>query len=161
MYDQALFDRIMARCVETPGPLDTPCIVWTGSKTGNGYGSFKIEGQHIGTHRVSYIATYGPIPDGMFVLHKCDVPLCCNAHHLCLGTNKQNIHDASLKGRYGRGQRKKLTDEEVTYIRTVYATHATSTVKLAELYGVSRRCIRNILNGNRRASLLPPTQEAP
>src|SRR6266436_4607223 len=40
------------------------------------------------------------IPDGLQVLHKCDVPRCINPVHLFLGTQQNNIDDMLAKGGY-------------------------------------------------------------
>lgn len=50
-------------------------------------------------HRLSFIAFNGPIPDGMYVLHKCDNRACINPEHLFLGTYSDNIRDCYAKGR--------------------------------------------------------------
>lgn len=44
--------------------------------------------------------TNGPIPEGMQVLHRCDVPYCVNPEHLFLGTDKENHRDKTAKGRH-------------------------------------------------------------
>ena len=79
------------------------CILWTGVKTKDGYGktSTKINGlrKSIGVHRLAYIKAYGEIPKGMFVCHKCDVPLCINPDHLFLGSHFDNMRDMVLKKR--------------------------------------------------------------
>lgn len=50
-------------------------------------------------HRVSWELFRGPIPNKLFVLHKCDNKNCINPDHLFLGTAKDNIHDCIRKGR--------------------------------------------------------------
>jgi hypothetical protein len=73
------------------------CWLWSGSHGQHGRVSF--DGAMIGTHRLSYEAFKGPIPDGLWVLHKCDVPACCNPDHLFVGTHQENVQDAVSKGR--------------------------------------------------------------
>lgn len=80
------------------------CWIWTGSVMKNGYGHFQV-GKSRKTHklapahRVSYELNIGSIPEGMCVLHKCDVPACVNPYHLFLGTYKDNAMDMAAKGR--------------------------------------------------------------
>jgi hypothetical protein len=45
----------------------------------------------------------GSIPDGMRVLHRCDVPACVNIDHLFLGTSLDNMQDMTAKGRGSGG----------------------------------------------------------
>lgn len=72
------------------------CWLWTGAKGKWGHGSF----QGSSAHRFAYKQLVGPIPDGMFVCHRCDVGSCVNPEHLFLGTQRDNIHDAINKGRF-------------------------------------------------------------
>ncbi len=80
------------------------CLEWFGSKR-NGYGRMIIGSRTDGTrksvsaHRISYELTYGEIPIGMEVCHKCDNPSCVNPSHLFLGTRQDNIDDRERKGR--------------------------------------------------------------
>jgi hypothetical protein len=80
--------------------LGTPCLLWTGSLRDNGYGQFYFRGQAAEkAHRVSWVLHRGKIPDGISVLHRCDVPACVNPEHLFLGTIADNNRDMSEKGR--------------------------------------------------------------
>lgn len=87
------------------------CWSWRGGKDASGYGTLVggvLEGQsgkYLKAHRVSWELHYGPIPDGLFVLHRCDNPPCCNPKHLFLGTAGDNIRDAVAKGRTAKGER--------------------------------------------------------
>lgn len=82
------------------------CWIWFGSKDGKGYGAYpagKLPGRKtqrkIGAHRLAYALAFGPFDPVLFVLHRCDTPLCVNPNHLFLGTNKDNIEDMRRKGR--------------------------------------------------------------
>ena len=97
--------------VEKNGPiyptLGTPCWLWTGYRMPSGYGNFMdyIEGRKDRlAHRYAYRTFVGPIPDGIFVLHRCDNPPCVRPDHLFLGTQADNLIDAVAKGRQSRGE---------------------------------------------------------
>lgn len=88
------------------------CWEWQAGKAGGGYGTFRVHHKMWQAHRVAWALTYGPIPKGLFVCHRCDNPGCCNPYHLFLGTNADNLRDAAKKGRIG-----KLTKDDVLEIR--------------------------------------------
>jgi hypothetical protein len=76
------------------------CLLWTGPRSGTfstGYGTW---GKQHYAHHESYTRTYGEIPKGMVVCHKCDTPLCVEPSHLFLGTRKDNQVDMAKKGRW-------------------------------------------------------------
>jgi hypothetical protein len=139
------------------------CWLWIGAKCGkdkhgNGYGTFSIDsdGTMQMTHRYSYELHFGPIPEGIKVLHSCDVKLCVRPDHLFLGTQKQNIDDMRAKKRQAppeltrhlgesHGQAK-LTDKQIREIRFRYASLQRPTQKeLAVEYGVSSGLISHII----------------
>lgn len=76
------------------------CWEWTACLfTNSGYGCFLYERKLQGAHRVSWNLAHGPIPDGLWVLHKCDNRKCVRPDHLFLGTPTDNVRDMFAKGR--------------------------------------------------------------
>ena len=81
------------------------CWLWQAGKYPRGYGMVNVGRDRLGfqftsyAHRVAYVLAHGDIPEGGVVMHSCDVPACVNPAHLKLGTQADNLRDASLKGR--------------------------------------------------------------
>ena len=81
------------------------CWLWTGATSPKGYGRVWFNGKTRRAHRVAWLLTNGPIPDGMKVLHSCDAPQCCRPDHLFIGTDRDNMEDRGRKGRTACGER--------------------------------------------------------
>lgn len=86
--------RVFAEAANAGG-----CFVWPHSRQSKGYGQIWRDGKNALAHRVAYEIAYGPIPDGLWVLHHCDNPPCINLRHLYLGTPSDNSRDMVAKGR--------------------------------------------------------------
>jgi hypothetical protein len=84
---------------------ETGCWLWTGAVTPWGYGKLGRNNRTIVAHRFMWQHVHGDIPEGMFVMHKCDVPACVNPQHLMLGNAAANSADMVAKGRQAHGDR--------------------------------------------------------
>lgn len=98
------------------------CWAWTAAvrRKNEGYGAFYLDGRHQPASRVAWILSYGPVPAGLVVCHRCDNPPCCNPAHLFVGAPKDNDADRVAKGRQCRGSQQKyavLTEELVICLR--------------------------------------------
>ena len=76
------------------------CWIWLGTRMPTGYGTIHAQGRRLRAHRASYEAFVGPIPDGLLVLHSCDVRACVAPHHLRVGTHSDNEADKLARGRH-------------------------------------------------------------
>jgi hypothetical protein len=76
------------------------CWEYSAYRNKHGYGYFSINGKQIGAHRASWILHFGPIPEGVQVLHRCDNPPCFRPDHLFLGNQTANMQDCLTKGRF-------------------------------------------------------------
>lgn len=96
-----LAERFWAKVSKADG-----CWLWTGArKNKQGHGSIGIRGRTVCAHRVSWMLANGDIPEGLCVLHKCDVPACVNPDHLYAGTHRQNMRDAAERNRMVAGDK--------------------------------------------------------
>lgn len=119
------------------------CWLWTGAKTGNGYGTIWIDGEYVAAHRASYLIHNRSIDADRQVCHRCDTPLCVNPAHLYLGTHQDNMNDRNGRRRQAHGVRNggaKLNELQVLHIR---ASKLKGTI-LSDLFKVSRSTISSI-----------------
>lgn len=121
------------------------CWLWTAALSDTGYGSFRLKEGLFTAHRASYSAFVGPIPDGLWVLHRCDTRACCNPEHLFTGTRQDNIADASRKGRL-KGP--KFRPSGLTYARPLAILD--EPIRLASAQGHSTSAMARMFNVDRR-----------
>jgi hypothetical protein len=146
-----LSDRFWVK-VDKRGPDE--CWEWIGHRNKNGYGTIRPGGRgnaSVTATHVSYELANGPIPNGLWVLHRCDNPACVNPNHLFLGTHQDNVDDMIAKGRkraaHGEAQHNsKLTTEQVIAIRQRYAAGNITMYQLAAEYGIGAGPICNIIH---------------
>jgi len=126
----SLMDRFMAKVSPEP---NSGCWLWMGSCDWGGRAKFRSPDSTVAAH-AAYTLFCGIIPDGVQVLHRCDMPACVNPDHLFLGTLQDNMADRNAKKRHAHGERHgkaKLTEADVRAIRA----STENDVVLAKRYG--------------------------
>jgi hypothetical protein len=117
---------------------DNACWTWLASRLGD-YGQFVVQRSdrrqaHLYAHRVAFtLATGIQIAKGQMVCHHCDNPLCVNPAHLFLGTQFDNMQDASRKGRLQRPR--KVNRPLIAEVQARWLAGGISQRELAAAYG--------------------------
>lgn len=89
-------ERFWEKVDRSAGP--SGCWPFLGCRSPLGYGRFNLGNRSVPASRVALILTSGD-PGKLYVLHSCDNPPCCNPAHLRAATQRDNIHDAQIRGR--------------------------------------------------------------
>jgi hypothetical protein len=118
------------------------CIEFTGYIRRSGYGEIGSGGRErsLLAHRAAWICARGPIPDGLFVCHRCDNRLCVNVEHLFLGTAIDNVRDMCAKGRQSRHMMK-LTASAIAKVKRL-RRQGMSAEAVGRLFNVAASTIR-------------------
>ena len=129
----------------------TGCWEWTAGLN-RGYGQFPVRGdKNYRAHRFAWSIIYGAIPPNKFVLHRCDNRKCVRPNHLFIGTQRDNVQDAIVKGRRSSTQGEangsaKLTNKQVLKMRRWFSQGKTLTylakefrVKVPTVHGIIHR----------------------
>lgn len=129
------------------------CWYWNGARHHLGYGLFASMGESK-AHRVAWRLFNGDIPDGMNVLHRCDIRCCVNPEHLFLGTQADNVADMVQKGRQRtvpqpgeKNAMARLTAEQVKEMRRLYAQGGMTQKAIGKLFGVSPMTASRAIRG--------------
>jgi hypothetical protein len=137
-----LLAKIKARIVVD----ENGCHLWQAGTT-NGYGVAGWEGRQWATHRLMYEFAHGPVSEeqaGLFVLHQCDMPGCCNPEHLTLGTPAQNNKEAADRCRNRYGVRVQCPSDPNRKLGTVfyeYRGEVRSLHEWADLFGLQAQTL--------------------
>jgi hypothetical protein len=136
------------------------CWPWQRWRTAKGHGRFSVWDTErkcvvgLTTSRIAWELTNGPIPDGLFVLHRCpggDNPACCNPSHLYLGTQRDNMRDRRERGdgykKQAKGSEHPMAKlDEVRVLALLQARSEGATLRLlAERFGVDITQVSHIV----------------
>jgi len=131
------------------------CVIWPHTKTVNGHGVLRADGQRRWVSRLVLERRVGPRPAGALALHgPCHQPACMNYRHLRWGTKAENAADRLRDGTHQLGSRNhhaRLTEQAVLEIRRRYAAGGVLHRELAAEFGVRINTITQILNRQRWA----------
>jgi len=120
---------------------DAGCWNWIGHVHHTGYGMYRSNL----AHRFSYTMQNGSIPDGLWVLHKCDNRKCVNPSHLFLGTPQDNIDDMMAKGRGNKARGEAVGNSRLSAVDIVAIRNDVRTQKqIAGDYGISCSTVQAI-----------------
>ena len=159
--DDEFVSNLQSKIKPTQGPLDTPCLLWTGGTDKSGYGRIHVKrhcdkksGRNYFVHRLNYMIHRGYIEPEEFILHQCHTRLCCNPDHFKLGDHNDNMDDLSASGRVAgeNNHRSKLTEDGVYEILELYyegdaGGDLWTIEELIEEFGVSKGTITDVLYG--------------
>lgn len=83
--------RVLARMDIVDHGYSSPCWVSNRATQPNGYTKIGYQNRTYLTHRVSYAAFVGPVPDGLVLDHLCRVRACVNPDHMEPVTTRENL----------------------------------------------------------------------
>lgn len=138
--DEKLIKRFFDKVNKTDECWEWKAFCWK-----SGYGCFSINHKdNQRAHRVSYeIYHKKKIITGMYILHSCNNRKCVNPLHLREGTHQDNMNDRTIANRGAIIITSTLSDNDVINIRDMAKTHRQKDI--AQLYGLTRHSIRNII----------------
>ena len=115
---------------------ESGCWLWMGTLTDKGYAVRRPRHRRmVLVHREIFETYRGPIPEGLHVLHKCDVRCCVNPDHLFVGTHADNMRDMAIKGRR-RGGGRKLSPEDHVKMKEL-RNGGSKLTEIAKRFGVT------------------------
>lgn len=124
--------------------VESGCHEWQSTIHRDGYGKFWHETGQVQAHRMAYQIYKGEVPEGLWVLHKCDNRKCVNPEHLYLGDAKQNVSDMHTRGRFVG--RTKFGLDLVEKAKAMYA-EGRSQQAIADELGINQTTVSKYIRG--------------
>ena len=127
------------------------CWPWLAHRHRSGHGQFRLRGKKTPAQRVAFELATGR-PPAQCVLHKCDVPGCCNPAHLEEGTQQENTRQRCERGRTASGENgpnSKLSFSEAVCIALLYASGRFTQKEIAVKFGVRQQTVCDIVRGKK------------
>lgn len=161
--------KVQKQTAVTSPHVATPCWLWTGSKSGSGYGQFWNGKRTIPAH---WFLVCDFMPSGKEACHRCDTKLCVNPDHIFIGSRQDNEQDKVSKGRHNttpgcramlrirslktgsQNHEAKLLESEVQVIKAIKPAYGLGRI-LAKRFGVSETVISGIWKGKRWPQVQP------
>lgn len=141
--------RFWAKVQKGPHPDD--CWKWLRAKA-SGYGKLSADrGRMLRAHIFSYELHFGPVPEGLQVLHSCDNRECTNPRHLEAGTQQKNMQDCFLRGRgntqrnFGTANGQAVLDAQKVMEIREWSASGVSGNKIAAELRVCRATVQKVL----------------
>lgn len=126
---------------------NTGCWLWLLSVGTTGYGQSGCgRRMHSKAHRVAWeIANKMPVPEGMWILHRCDNRICVAPPHLYAGTILDNTRDAVIRRRSPRI----LSVDQVRWIRKEASGGLVNgdQLRMARQLNVHPNVVREVVHG--------------
>jgi hypothetical protein len=123
------------------------CLIWQRAVNEDGYGIVLLNGKPQPAHRVAWLLVYGAFPKNE-ACHTCDKPACVRPDHLFDGTHRENMIDASKKGRMAKAGTKlaKLTRDDIPLIHHMHK-NGLAYRTIGKVFSVDESTIRACING--------------
>jgi len=143
-YKKRRLEEILSLTVIT----ESGCMEYQGCLYPGGYAQIRAFGKQESGSRIIWKLIKGNIPEGIYVLHKCDNKKCVNPDHLFLGTHHDNMTDKMNKGRQFHKINKdqkieiiKLSKEGIPYhiIAEEFNVSTMTACNIAKQNGIHRR----------------------
>lgn len=141
----SLSDRLAHHSIPEP---NSGCLLWASAVNRKGYGHMMWRGKTHLAHRVAWACANGPIPAGLLICHRCDVPSCINPDHLFLGTNAANMADMVAKERQAAKSGELNGNAKLSASQAAEIRAATGTLTdVAARFGISKSMVSLIRRG--------------